>query len=288
MVVLYAVSITLNKRDCLQCGVPFLPNAKRKTCSDECKRRYQSALKLAGRPDYTCKQCGKIFNAWKRCATFCSRDCSFAHMARCKQERRQKRATLREQALAPRPCAICEGIFEPVQTNQRLCGRRECSLEDGRRKSLAFYRIERAALGPTLTKQCKQCALPFTVERTNGCGCKLCSSCAKANAWISHRDNKTHRDRARKANVPYVSVSRAAVIAKYGRKCWICRRLIQVKPESLAESFSLDHVVPLSLGGWHNLTNVRPAHHRCNSLRGNEYKGQLMLTMVSPLLSGTW
>ncbi|MBM7052226.1 HNH endonuclease signature motif containing protein [Rothia sp. ZJ1223] len=31
-----------------------------------------------------------------------------------------------------------------------------------------------------------------------------------------------------------------------------------------------DHVIPRSKGGTDDLSNLRPAHHRCNSARGNK------------------
>jgi 5-methylcytosine-specific restriction endonuclease McrA len=53
--------------------------------------------------------------------------------------------------------------------------------------------------------------------------------------------------------------------------CWICGHEIGYELDARhPQSFTLDHLVPLSLGG--NLTdreNARPAHRRCNSSRGN-------------------
>ena len=53
--------------------------------------------------------------------------------------------------------------------------------------------------------------------------------------------------------------------------CWICHLPIDYHaPPRTRWSFSLDHVVPRSLGGdplaeW----NARSAHYSCNSARGN-------------------
>jgi hypothetical protein len=243
------------------------------------------------RPDSVCKQCCETFYPKDaRFTTFCSRDCSFANIAEDRRQTARRRALLRKQALAPRPCPICAAVFKPIQSNARLCGQRECRLEDARCRRRSVYNVARAALDPTLTKHCKQCKQPFTVQRMSGTGSRtVCCTCARANARVAKSNNGNHRHRARKAGVPYIHISRASVIARYGRKCWICSKPIPPSADDLASSFTLDHVVPLSLGGWHDLPNVRPAHHRCNSLRGNEYKGQLMLTMTaSPLLSGTW
>lgn len=34
---------------------------------------------------------------------------------------------------------------------------------------------------------------------------------------------------------------------------------------------TVDHVIPVSLGGGNNLKNLRPAHASCNERRGNDY-----------------
>ncbi len=50
---------------------------------------------------------------------------------------------------------------------------------------------------------------------------------------------------------------------------------------------TVDHIVPVSLGGTHELGNLRPAHRKCNSSRGN---GQRRMVDRMPLanVSGRW
>lgn len=61
-----------------------------------------------------------------------------------------------------------------------------------------------------------------------------------------------------------------AVVERDGTACALCG-----KPVNLALSGrhpdgpSLDHITPRSRGGTHALANLRLAHHRCNSSRGN-------------------
>ena len=61
------------------------------------------------------------------------------------------------------------------------------------------------------------------------------------------------------------------VLERDKRICHLCRQHIprQAKwPDPW--SFSLDHVQPQSLGGFHDHTNLRAAHLRCNQSRGNK------------------
>ena len=54
------------------------------------------------------------------------------------------------------------------------------------------------------------------------------------------------------------------------RVCWLCGRWIDVSlPWWHDWSWSVDHVVPKSLGGKDTLDNMRAAHRLCNLRRGN-------------------
>jgi 5-methylcytosine-specific restriction endonuclease McrA len=57
-----------------------------------------------------------------------------------------------------------------------------------------------------------------------------------------------------------------------GDACWLCGDLMVFeKVGALGDRASIDHVVPLSRGGLHELGNCRLAHHRCNAGRGNKW-----------------
>lgn len=57
--------------------------------------------------------------------------------------------------------------------------------------------------------------------------------------------------------------------------CWVCGRAIDYSltgyaAQRSAHAFTLDHAIPLSLGGdLLDPLNARSAHRRCNSARGN-------------------
>jgi hypothetical protein len=59
------------------------------------------------------------------------------------------------------------------------------------------------------------------------------------------------------------------VIARDGAACALCRQRIDLAcrmPEP--GTFTLDHIVPVSLGGSDAIHNLRPAHFHCNKRRG--------------------
>jgi hypothetical protein len=76
------------------------------------------------------------------------------------------------------------------------------------------------------------------------------------------------------------------VLSTYGRQCHLnmpgCTRFATTK----------DHLVPWSLGGTHQLSNLRPACRHCNTLRGNRvisgYGNRYVVVMGPPAAGKTW
>lgn len=70
------------------------------------------------------------------------------------------------------------------------------------------------------------------------------------------------------AKTPRLSGSRGASLAKvlYANNPWICHLCRKSVQEA---DLSLDHVVPVSLGGSNELSNAAIAHKKCNYSRGN-------------------
>lgn len=65
------------------------------------------------------------------------------------------------------------------------------------------------------------------------------------------------------------------VVAAYGWRCWLCKQMIHPAAASRGDRLSVDHVIPRSMGGSHDLDNLRPAHQRCNSRRGARPAGRV-------------
>jgi 5-methylcytosine-specific restriction endonuclease McrA len=52
---------------------------------------------------------------------------------------------------------------------------------------------------------------------------------------------------------------RAALFVEHGGLCHLCEGAIQA-----GQTWDVDHVIPLALGGTNDTSNLRPAHSRCH------------------------
>lgn len=78
------------------------------------------------------------------------------------------------------------------------------------------------------------------------------------------------RRRAALVGVEAEDFDRVEIFERDGWTCGLCRRPIdrwRSMPDVMAAS--LDHVIPLSLGGSHTRRNSRASHFGCNARRGN-------------------
>lgn len=94
-----------------------------------------------------------------------------------------------------------------------------------------------------------------------------------AQVWCTRQCFQWHADVARRARGAFrgheVAANRLVIAARDGWTCRLCgdpvsRRLKWPHPLSA----SLDHIIPLSLGGSPEITNVQLAHLRCNIRKG--------------------
>lgn len=80
--------------------------------------------------------------------------------------------------------------------------------------------------------------------------------------------------RARKAGVLHEPYTEQDVINLYGNICHICGKDIDLNAPRKAgiqgweNGLHLDHVIPIAKGGDDILNNVKPAHGKCNILKG--------------------
>ena len=79
-----------------------------------------------------------------------------------------------------------------------------------------------------------------------------------------------HARRARKASVESEFYTDSLLLKTYGTKCHLCNTEINLEAprttglEGWELGLHIDHVIPLSAGGNDTISNVRPAHGKCN------------------------
>lgn len=84
-------------------------------------------------------------------------------------------------------------------------------------------------------------------------------------------DRHYHKRRAKLAGVKSEPYSKQDIYHKTGGICHICTDVIDLSlkwPNS--DSFSYDHIIPLSKGGDDTIENVSPSHLKCNLSKFNK------------------
>lgn len=148
----------------------------------------------------------------------------------CRRERPTESAkTRRGRVPQPRTCQRCEEHFTvPTRSSRRYCDR--CY-------TLRLYRPPPATTDPKARRQ--------------------------ARALADY--NQRMRKRARYFGVAFERVDPAIVHARDAWRCGICGGRVDRRCKSPhPRSATIDHVVPMSLGGGHTYQNVQSAHWQCN------------------------
>lgn len=268
-------------RACKGCGVPFRWTAPaQKFCTKECwkaayrdravvlqreyaRRTYQPRTALK-----PCAQCGEATLRRK----FCSERCASAAVA----------AKYRE-SHPGRVCPDCGGIYYRPGRSTIRC------LPCAERHVLANPPEPRRARYPKLTRTPYVCYL-WRKPKVRSFVAGVCPCCGESfvAALLSTRycsptcSRRGYRDagrQIRRKRKSFQTVERVFRQKVFERDDWTCRicnkpvdRAAEV-PASLAPT--VDHIVPLALGGEHAYRNVQTAHFICNSVKGANIAGQL-------------
>ena len=108
-------------------------------------------------------------------------------------------------------------------------------------------------------------------------GTRHCDYCDARIDWIpkSGRPPKyckrSHRQRMYEDNRRGVTAKE--IIAEHGMRCYLCGEKLT------PDTFSLDHVIPVSLGGADEPDNLRPCCRRCNSRKAARPLDQVVDTL---------
>lgn len=214
-------------------------------------------------PNATCPTCGSgdlPKAATGPRATYCSRKCrSHAQYLRAKES--GSRGSRRD--ASPKVCAECGAAFIPLKTaKQRFCTKR-CSIRHGNRKW-------RAGRGACAIEGCVNLAVSRGLCKRHHPEAEQWSR-GKPETRQANLRRKTQQRRARtKGDSAAELIDRGEIGNRDGWRCGICRRAINRDlPYPNPRSASLDHIVPLSLGGKHAKENVQIAHLGCNVAKSN-------------------
>lgn len=153
-----------------------------------------------------------------------------------------------------RICPICDKEFITDRFRQKYCCK-TCSNRSahGKGKYKEFNRI------------CVVCGKEFKGNRSEA---KTCSN--KCNhAYCTATRKKRYKRLQQLGHYDY-SITLEAVYEKFDGKCNLCSKQLSFESNPLSNEYpSIDHMIPLSKGGYHEWDNVQLLCRRCNFKKGN-------------------
>jgi 5-methylcytosine-specific restriction endonuclease McrA len=192
-----------------------------------------------------------------------------------------------------RACAQCNTAFKPCRERQvycstgcRVAASNDRAKSDGRSavwQSNANARKRRKLM----TSMCVVCGAAFTHRSigrrycSNRCGAKASYEARKGTPeYRELRNGCDQRRRARKRTHVVEKFTSAEIFARDRYRCHICGATCNSAarvPDAMAPT--VDHLVPLALGGEHTKANTATACFRCNSVKGERGGGE-QLAMI--------
>ena len=176
-----------------------------------------------------------------------------------------------------RDCAQCGTTF-PRTNERRLYCSHKCVRDAAKAKGPRVWKW-RCLVKIT---PCPQCGTLFSTGKSpnkrfcsRDCANRYCSR----DWYARHGDDAIAQAHERRARLMAAWVENVTPVTVYERDKWTChicggkvRRTARWKRDP--EMASLDHLVPLALGGEHSYANVACAHLRCNLSKGTRAVGE--------------
>lgn len=258
----------LHELECVQCGKSFFNSDKHtKYCSRQC--RYEAQKKY-----HICQHCGKPFyklNGYR--IKYCSPECQWAAFAEAHPKKPKK-----PKKVYTRACRYCGKMFTTTNKTKNYCSN-ECTYN----QHLFDLRQQWKEQFVPQKKICKECGSEFMTECGDTHSVFCCTSCAKRFEKRKERSTLRHKKTVGRlhkirneqiAKTDCGDVSYAALYTRDKGVCQICG--LPVHPDKGIDSDwggSIDHIIPLSLGGKHSMSNCQLAHRICNSIKCQEGTG---------------
>jgi len=251
---------TKYKKICAVCGHVFSTMRQAQiTCTSECGR---IQAHISRRKYYDCQYCGKPF--WRKNAfrmKYCSVECQNAALHEQVLER-HKNDVPKILTTYDHVCPECETEFTTVYPNHIYCCN-ECAYEANKKQ----HRERWADEYTPRSFFCKECSTKVVTS----CGNTRSSFCSlECQEKFTDRLGKERRSQQMKIAFRQ-PVSFKKIFERDEGVCKICGLLVAYDktPECLWAA-TIDHVVPLSIGGTHEPDNCQLAHRLCNSLKLQE------------------
>lgn len=261
------------EKECVICGQKF--NTKKSTqqcCSTICanKKAHETVKKYV-----ICQHCGKPF--WRKNAfrmKFCSKECQSAARALLKKPKP-------EPVIYRRECAWCGSPFETTLSKKKYCSS-DCAYKG----NLRHKREQWANQYIPKTYVCKECGTKFTTECGNKHSVFCCQTCAEK--YERRQEHQTERHKAyikecklrREKQMRQQYAGLVSYDALYQRDYGVCQICgMAVHPDKFCDDSwggTIDHIIPLSVGGEHSMSNCQLAHRICNSLKGKSEGGFIL------------
>lgn len=161
---------------------------------------------------------------------------------------------------AQRECSFCASTFTTTDKRKTHCSR-ACK-DKARDAADKSARIESKP-----ARSCLYCGVDM--PQTMRADARYCSEDCNHKAHMLKRGHgRLPRGSGRRREI-----LRAYIIQRDRSRCHLCGEHVP------AEQIHLDHVVPLSLGGPHDESNLRVAHARCNLQKGNRPRNEQLLAV---------
>ena len=257
----------MENKNCVVCGKVFKPkNTVQQCCSTVCANK--KAHETTKRYNH-CVICGKPF--WKPNAhrfKYCSRECQNIDLTK----RHPKKEKVKSTAYL-RSCQWCGKEFSTPYPNKKYCSEDCCyqgNLRDKREQWATEY-VPR-------TLVCKECGSEFVTECGKPRSVFCCQSCAdkyerrQEHLTVRHKKYTREARKKRDHQLREQFVSDVSYEDLYERDQGICQICgLPVHPYKGCDNSwdgTIDHIIPLSVGGKHCMENCQLSHRICNSLKG--------------------
>lgn len=269
---------------CNQCGSAYQGRSNSRYCSSTCKwkaadsrraQRVRAPKPLRG--PFECMKCSARYYTRRpngEGESFCSQECGFAGMAAGVFSERHARARVVRTEICSLRAIRSNWLWRP---SPLVVAETEALIR------IAKHR-ERLRL---LRLSCDGCG-KLVISPTRGK--RKCGDCLLANARETRkRVKKSPAGRARKSlekarrrareQIDGQAIDPMAVFMRDGWRCHICKGKT---PKELRGTFKdaapeLDHITTLADGGHHTWANVACACRKCNSSKGAQSLGQMVL-----------